>query len=207
MKQLVLSQEKLAKVIESIMGLINSIESKSLRESLVDMLDNSPIGERYFSAPASNRLSYHNCFFGGLAEHSLRVYGNLYKLRNAFAPDISDDSIIFVALMHDLGKVGDINNDFYLPQTSQWHKENQGEYYTHNNDMPYMGAAQRSLRILGQFNVPMTDDEYKAILLHDGQYVPENKNYMHKEGMLGILLHHADVLACKMEKDKWESVQ
>jgi len=165
------------------------------------------LGERFFEAPASNKLEYHNCFVGGLAEHSLRVYGNLTKLCSLFAKDISKDTIILVSLMHDLGKLGTISEPYYLEQDSDWHKENRGEYYKHNLDLEFLNVAQRSLRLLELFHVPLTEVEYKAILIHDGQYVDANKQYAHKESMLGLLTHHADVLACRIEQEKWKSVQ
>ena len=109
--------------------------------------------------------------------------------------------------MHDLGKVGTVNEDYFIGQTSQWHKDNLGIMWKHNTEMEYLGTAQRSLRLLYEFGVPLTDLEYKAILIHDGQYIPENKPYAHKEGMLGLLLHQADMLACTMEHNKCKKMQ
>jgi hypothetical protein len=73
--------------------------------------------------------------------------------------------------------------------------------------MVFFNVAQRSLRLLTQFNVPLTDEESQSILVHDGQYLAENKPYAHKECWLALLLHQADVIACRVEKNKWESVQ
>ena len=200
-----LSEKKLQGVIESILLLIESIEDDELAAGMGRLMDE--VGERFFEAPASDRQEYHNCFVGGLAEHSLRVYSHLSQLAKIFAPEISSDSIILVALMHDLGKLGSIDTIYYLPQDSDWHIEKMGMMYVQNTELEYLGTAQRSIRMLTQFGVPMTDLEYKAILIHDGQYVPANKAYAHREGMLGILLHHADVLACHIEKEKWKAIQ
>lgn len=205
MIQLKLTTKEHAKNVDEFLGLISSITDVKLKAGLMKILET--MGERLFEAPASNKLEYHNCFSGGLVDHSLRVYRNLRLLRDSFAPEISDDSIILVSLFHDLGKVGSVDEPYFIPQTSAWHKEKLGMYYEHNTKIGYLGTAQRSLRLFDQFNVPTTEDEYKAVLIHDGQYIPENKPYAHKEGMLGLLLHQADMLACKMEHDKWESAQ
>jgi len=205
MKQIRMSEAKLQGVIESFLAIIESIESDEVRDALDHLMDE--LGERFFECPAADRLAYHNCFVGGLAEHSLRVYGNLLKLAKMFAPELHPDSLILVALMHDLGKLGSVETIYYLPQESEWHMEKMGQMYLQNPDLEYLGTAQRSIRILGEFNVPMTDLEYKAILIHDGQYVPANKAYAHREGMLGLLLHQADVLACRMEQEKWKAIQ
>lgn len=205
MRQIKMSEEKIKAVMDTFLGLIDSIKDEDVKYGLQGLMDH--MGERIFEAPASHNLAYHNCFVGGLAEHSLRVYGNLRKLRDAFAPDISDDSIILVALFHDLGKVGSMDKPYYIEETNDWQKENRGNYYRHNPDLEFLGGAQRSLRVLGQFGVPTTEEEYKAILIHDGQYIPENAPYKHKEGKLGLLLHQADMIACTVEKEKWESIQ
>jgi hypothetical protein len=201
-----MSTKKLQAVMDTYLGLIASIKNDEVRTGLNKLMEE--MGERLFEAPASHNLAYHNCFVGGLAEHSLRVYGNLMKLRDAYnVSDISDDSIILVALFHDLGKVGSMDTDYYITQDSEWHRENRGDYYKHNPALEFLGGAQRSLRVLGQFGVPTTEAEYKAILIHDGQYIPENSPYKHKEGKLGLLLHQADMVACTVEKEKWESIQ
>jgi len=205
MRAIKLSEKKYKAIIETVMELINSITNENVKKKKKKMMDE--MGDRYFEAPASNKLEYHSCFVGGLAEHSLRVFGNLSKLCHLFAKDISKDTIILVSLMHDLGKLGTREEPYYIDQDSDWHKVNRGEMWKHNLELEFLGVAQRSLRLLEQFDVPMTESEYKSILIHDGQYVEANRQYAHKEGMLGLLLHQADIIATKQEKDKWESVQ
>lgn len=183
-------------------ALLKSITNKDVRESILDMFED--IQERVFSAPASHRASYHNCFPGGLSEHSIRVYNILKNHCENFAPEIPQDSIIITALLHDLGKIGSMTEPYYVPQRSSWHQEKLGEFYTHNDNLMYMGTAQRSLRLLGQYGVNLTEDEYQAILIHDGQYIDENAKYKNKECTLALLLHQADMLACKMEKARYE---
>jgi hypothetical protein len=204
MRRIKMSEEQLKKIMDTYIGLINSIENDDVRNGLNSLLE--VLGERLMTSPASNKLEYHNCFVGGLVEHSLRVFKNLKILTKSFAPEISNDSIILVSLMHDLGKVGTVDAEYFLPQTSDWHRE-KGMDYVHNTEIDYMGSAMRSIRLLGEFNVPTTEQEFKAILIHDGQYIPENRPYAHKEGMLALLLHQADVLACRTEQTKWRNIQ
>lgn len=57
----------------------------------------------YFQAPASTK--FHGCYEGGLAEHSFNVY-KLFKEKNQrFNLNLSEESIIICALLHDLCKV------------------------------------------------------------------------------------------------------
>ena len=91
MKQLRISAKKHQEVMDAFLAIIDSIENKEVKAGLNRLMDH--MGERLFAAPASHNVAYHNCFVGGLVEHSLRVYTNLVKLKKAFAPQLSDDSI------------------------------------------------------------------------------------------------------------------
>ena len=201
-KQFNLTQGDSQKVFQEYVDLVKSMDDK-YSVPLLKMMED--LGERLFFAPASNNLKYHNCFRGGLVEHSLRVYKNLRKAMNAHMPhEDYQDSIKLVALFHDLGKVGSFDEDYFIPQTNEWRRENLGEYYTHNDKLLFMDTAHRSLRWLSHYGVPMTDEEYQAILIHDGQYIEANKRYAHKECMFALLLHQADMLACKQEHEMWK---
>lgn len=180
--------------------------------SLVDKLDDSrksavlnmlnDLGDRLVIAPASHKTEYHSAYPGGLVEHSLFVCMNLLKLVKLFAPNKwSNDTLILVSLFHDLGKVGNEKNDFYIPQDSDWHKE-RGMMYKFNENLEYMTHAQRSLYMLQHYNIPLSQEEYIAILVHDGQYAEENRKYAMKEGMLATMLHQADIISVQQEKEK-----
>jgi len=205
MKQIKFTEEKLEFIIDQFVKMVESISDEKRRTALLTMVEE--LSERLFSAPASPALNYHNCCVGGLAEHSLRVYNNLRKMRDSFCQKLSDDSIITVALFHDLGKLGTVEEPYYIDEDNSWMIETRGVYYKHNMKLDYLGVAQRSIRLLTHYGVDLTEEEYKAILIHDGQYIPENKPYAHKEGWLGLLLHQADMIACRTEQEKWESLQ
>ena len=198
-KQITLTEEQMVKMFDAYIDLVKGAVGEDVTN---DLMDN--IGERLLAAPASAKVNYHNCFPGGLVEHSLRVYKNLKYLAKGFLPNVTDNSLRIVALFHDLGKVGNLEQDYFLPQDNQWRKENLGEYYIHNPNLLYMGGAQRSIFLLNRLGVSLTEVEYQAILIHDGQYVEENKRYAHKESMLALLLHQADMIACKQEQERWE---
>lgn len=205
MRAIKMSVNKLQAVMDSFLALVKSIENEDVRNGLDKLMDE--MGERFFSAPASAKLDYHNCFPGGLVEHSLRVYSNLEILRKNFSPDIPEDSVKLVALFHDVGKLGTRTDEYFLPQDNEWRRNTLGEMYTHNTEMEYFGSAMRSIRLLVEFGVPTTEAEFQAILIHDGQYTQENKPYAHKENILSLLIHQADMLATKTEKDKWKKAQ
>lgn len=178
---------------------INLLSKIGDRASAALLLTDS-LGERLALCPASARRDFHNAFPGGLVDHSLRVLGNAKRLTLAFDWKVKKDSLIIAALFHDLGKVGDVENDYYLPQTESWRVEKNGEEYRYNNDMQYMTVPDRGIFLCQYFGLRLTMDEMLAIKLNDGQYAPENSSYGLKEPLLADVIHIADVISTKQEK-------
>lgn len=157
--------------------------------------------ERLALCPGSSKTHFHNCFPGGLVEHSLRVLKYCNKLVQVYKEEtaISKEEMIFGCLFHDIGKIGDIDNERYIEQTSDWHAK-QGNLYEYNPKMGFLTTPHMGIFILQHFGVHMTMDEMKAILLNDGQYAEANAEYKLKEGDLALLVHQADVMATCQEK-------
>lgn len=158
--------------------------------------------ERLALCPASAKTAFHNCFPGGLVEHSLRVLKNCNRLVQVYKGEleIPKESMIFACLFHDIGKLGSLDQERYVDQTSDWHLK-QGNLYEYNDKMPFMTTPDMGIYLLQHFGVHMTMDEMKAILLNDGQYDDGNRAYGLKEGFLALLVHQADVMATLMEKN------
>jgi len=140
-------------------------------------------------APASTR--YHMNVPGGLVTHSVNVVNTLLALQPVLAPGISPESCVIVGLYHDAGKIGVPGAPYYLPQTSQWHRDKLGQNYIVNDALTHIDIATRSLMIVSRF-VDLTDEEAQAIRYHDGQYVNDNKSVAHKELPLTRLIQFAD---------------
>lgn len=167
-------------------------------DAVIEMCET--FGERLALAPASGRTEHHNAFPGGLVDHSIRVLVNARSLSKALNVQLPTESIVLCALFHDLGKVGNEKEDYYLPQDSDWHREKLGEMYKTNKNLQYMTVPHRGLYLLQKFGVVLTQDEYIAIMIHDGQHCPENKPYSMQEPMLASVLMMADFSATKQEK-------
>jgi hypothetical protein len=185
---------KNAKIVEKIID-----GFKSPRRELVKKMF-SEIGTQFFTSPASSRKDFHGCFSGGLADHSLRVIINLRKIAQALCPDEYDKDVLdFVGLVHDLGKIGDVSKPLYIVNPSEWHRDH-GQLYSINNDLDFMTIEDRTIFLLQKFSIILTNDEFLAIKLSDGQYVESNRKYAMKETSLALLLHSADRFACQEEK-------
>lgn len=158
------------------------------------------LGERLALCPASSRLTFHNAFPGGLVDHSLRVLGNAVRLKSAFSWTAKKESLIISCLFHDLGKVGDEVDDYYVKQKDQYKIDRFGDIFMCNDKMRFMTVPDRSVYLCQHFGLKLTHEEFLAIKLNDGQYAPENAAYALKEPMLADIVHIADVVATKQEK-------
>jgi len=161
------------------------------------------LGERLALCPASGKKDYHNAFPGGLVDHSLRVLGNAMRYAKAFEWTLTRDSLIIGCLFHDLGKVGDHENDYYVP-AEEWRAQKLGELYTYNKDMQYMTVPARGVFLCAHYGLKLTQDETLAILLNDGWVVDENKPYCLKEPLLAHVVMTADYLSTMQEKGAFE---
>lgn len=144
-------------------GLVNRIENPETRTTLNHLCDD--VHDRFAVAPASTRIEYVGCFVGGLVWHSLNVLKAMKALRSSFDLEkkISADSLIVLGLFHDIGKLGNEKNDYYLPQNSEWHRDKLGQMYEVNLEMTAIPIAIRSLWWLNQYNVKLNDNEIYAI--------------------------------------------
>lgn len=193
------SDELAARIVKNWGTFRELLEEVVDREGLTQMLDH--FENRAPFTPASSKLRYHNACPGGLIEHSLRVLTIALKLNEAMGMSYSKEQLILCSLLHDWGKVGDLENDNYVPQESDWHRE-RGMMYTYSDKGLYMDTTDRTLYLLHHFQVPLSKEEWLAIRLADGQYVEGNKSYGMREPNLAHVIHTADRTAALLETDR-----
>jgi hypothetical protein len=128
--------------------------------------------------------------------------------------DFTEEELVFAALFHDLGKMGDGDKLNYLPQTDKWRQDKLAEMYTNNPELDFMLIPDRSLFILQKNGIQVSKNEFLAIRLHDGVFDEANKAYFFsynpasrmKTNIVNIL-HSADFLASKVEYDMHVGLQ
>lgn len=182
-----------------------------VKEMIKHMEDN------YVMAPASGRAWYHNAFAGGYVDHVNRVVQFAMKQKSTYEEmggmiDFTDEQLVFAALFHDLGKMGDGDRPNYIPQTDKWRQDKLSEMYTYNPDLDFMLIPDRSLFILQKFGIKVDQKEFLAIRCHDGVFDKANESYFfsnmessrQKTSIISIL-HTADFLASKVEYDMWKN--
>ena len=171
--------------------------------------------DRIMLMPASHKKEYHNAFPGGYVEHVNRVIKaalELHKVWESFGVDTSTytvEELVFSAMNHDLGKMGDTENEAYLPQTDQWRKEKLGEDYKFNDRLEFMSVPDRGLHLLIQHGISFTKNEMLTIKLHDGLYDDANKPYLiswmpetKPRTSLIYIVHQADLMAARVEFER-----
>ena len=172
--------------------------------------------ERMMFAPASGKEHFHNCHAGGYVEHVIHVTTSALQIKELWEKsgatiDFTDEELVFAALHHDLGKVGDLAEDYYTPNDSDWHRKNQGLVYKHNGNLQYMSVTDRALFLLQHFGISMSENEYIGLMLTDGLYEESNKSYYigyspdrALKTNIAYILHQADMMATHIEFDQWK---
>jgi len=171
--------------------------------------------DRMVVAPASGKEEYHYCYAGGYVNHVLHVVETALEISKTYekvggTKDWTDEELIFSAMHHDLGKVGDLEHDYYIPCESEWHRKNQGSIFVHNPKLQFMSVTDRALFLLQHFEIPMSEQEYLGLKLTDGLYEKANEGYLktyNKDWQLRTnlpyILHQADMMATHIEYDQW----
>lgn len=187
------------KTLELIKKVYKTEDEKVFVPPLLRMIES--LGERYAICPASSNKDYYSAFPGGLCYHNLHVLQWIGRFASIMAPkEYSPETLLKVSILHSIGKIGDWNLDLYLPVQEDWKKKN-GTYYDVNSDIQFMKIPQRSLYLASQYNVPLTQEEYLAILLSEGQNDDENAQYRYRETKLSIILHYANYWAQRLERE------
>jgi hypothetical protein len=184
------------------------------KERVIGMLKH--LEDNYVMAPASGRSWHHNAFAGGYVDHVNRVVEYAVKQSRLYQEmggtvDYTEEELVFAALFHDLGKIGDGDSPNYIPQTDKWRQDKLSEMYTYNPDLQFMLIPDRSLYILQKFGIEVNQKEWLGIRLHDGVFDKANEAYFfsnvessRQKTSIVSVLHAADFLASKVEYDMWK---
>ena len=165
--------------------LIKKLADENISELITEM------GERICLAPSSTHLDRPGCYKGGLVQNALMITSKMKKLNEIYELDIDSMSIIKVGLLHDLGRVGDLEDDLLLDQDSKWHREKLGQMFKYNEDVEKMAISHRTLWLLQSFGINLSREEWVAIQLAQGSHFEENRFYVGSEPSLAIVVQQA----------------
>ena len=168
--------------------------------------------ERIAMMPASHKKEFHSAFPGGYVLHVNSVVDaslKMYDVWSDFGMDKSTftiEELVFSAINHDLGKMGDSEHESYIPQTDKWRQDKLGEDYMHNKKIAFAAVPDRGLFLLQDYGIKYTFNEMIGIQTHDGLYDPANEKYLKSympetkpRTSLPFILHQADMMAARIE--------
>lgn len=172
-----LSKEDLQKNKEKILSLLKSTKREGI-DKVIGYLEKND----FFEMPSS--LHRHHNWEGGLAQHCLGVYDRLRKT----GENLNDDSIILTSMLHDICKIGKI----YKEENGEWNEKREDE-------LQIPGHGDRSVKLLDNIGLDLTEEEKKAIKWHMGGWKIGEKPkedikdfFITKKSDLWRLLHNAD---------------
>ena len=176
---------------EKFIELLKSTKRDGIEE-IINFLEKTD----FFKAPASTR--FHGNYEGGLLEHSMKVYEILkYKVKNSVTDiNVSDDTLIIVALLHDICKANYYKVDFRNAKNErgEWEKV---PYYTVDDTIPY-GHGEKSVMMITEY-MKLTSEEKYCIRWHMGFTEPKELystiSLAYKKYPLALLMHEADLEA------------
>lgn len=210
---MILTAEQIQQNWLRLMGFIEDHISSPRKEKLIEFYEK--YNERLVLMPAAHKKEYHNAFPGGYVEHVNRVITcalHLHELWANMGADITTytkEELVFSALNHDLGKMGDEENESYIPQDDKWRKEKLGEDYKFNDKVAFASVPDRGLYLLQSHGIQYTFNEMLTIQTHDGLYDDGNKKYLMSfmpetkpRTSLPFIVHQADFMAARIEFER-----
>jgi hypothetical protein len=186
-------------------------------EKLLHMYSEEELGMELTVAPASGKLYFHSAYIGGYIDHVMNVcknaIGQMTQFKNNGGTiDFEVEELLFAALHHDLGKLGDGVHPYYIQQESEWHRKNQGSIFTQNGELHYMDVTHRAIWLLQKYDIPFTQKEMLGIMLADGLYNEASKKYFISyteefslKTELPYLIHWADHMSCRIESSEYKN--
>jgi hypothetical protein len=213
------TEEQLKENYEKFLNFIRKAFAKQPErvEKLLHMYSEGELGMELVIAPASGKVQFHSAYVGGYIDHVMNVCKNAIGMVNQYKAsgatiDFEIEELLFAALHHDLGKLGDNSGPYYVEQDSDWHRKNQGSVFKLNPDIHYMDVTHRALWLLQHYGIEFTQKEMLGIMLADGLYNKGNEKYFisYDENFqlktdLPYLLHWADHMSCRIENNEYKN--
>ena len=205
-----LTAEQIQSNWEEFIGNIEKHITGDRKQALLDFY--KKYEDRIILMPASHLDKYHSAFPGGYVYHVNRVVDASLTLSTVWAKagcdmtTFTEEELVFSAINHDLGKMGDEENESYIPQTDNWRREKLGEDYMFNKKVSFASVPDRTLYLLQSHNIQYSFNEMIAIQTHDGLYDEANTKYLKTfmpeqkpRTSLPFILHQADLMSARIE--------
>lgn len=151
------------------------------------------LGVSFMETPYSATNKFYGAFAGGYIDHVMRIGNFMYK-SNKMLPEamqVPTRSIVLVAFFHGIASAVS-----FVPNPSKWHVTNLGQVYTFDDSLVSMTFAERSIKMLVDNGIKLTDEEYQAILNYNKEDDKQSKYFSSTLAQLlkvGIILANEEV--------------
>jgi hypothetical protein len=206
------TEAELKQNYDKFLAIVNKYFTGERLEKLLFMYSDDELGGNLMVSPASGNKNYHNAYEGGYIDHIFNVCKNALKMKKTFEEaggvcDFTEEELLFVAIHHDLGKLGTKEELHYAPNDSKWHIENRGELYKRNEKNSFMAITDRTLFTLSKYGIVINENEYFGIKLTDGLYDEDNEKYYkvydtskYLKSNIQYIMHWADHMSTVIER-------
>ena len=206
------TEAELKQNYDKFLAIVNKYFTGERLEKLLFMYSDDELGGNLMVSPASGNKNYHNAYEGGYIDHIFNVCKNALKMKKTFEEaggvcDFTEEELLFVAIHHDLGKLGTKEELHYAPNDSKWHIENRGELYKRNEKNSFMAITDRTLFTLSKYGITINENEYFGIKLTDGLYDEDNEKYYkvydtskYLKSNIQYIMHWADHMSTVIER-------
>lgn len=194
----------------------NEFSDSDRKDKLHELYNTEPFKEQLRVAPASSVGHFHNAFIGGYCLHVMNVIKfskqlfSFYKA-NGGNIDFELEELVFAAMHHDLGKLGDENGAHFIINEDNWSVQKRNMFFKINPNLQRMDPGTRGFYILSQFGITYSWKEMLGIRLADGLYEDCNREYLLQfneekqlKTNLPYILHSADFMASRIENDDYK---
>ena len=106
--------------------ILNRLEDKNIDNLLEEL------GQRLSLAPANHNNKMYGCYPGGIIVTSTKLAKAMQALNDFHGEPVNIKSVYKVGLLHDIGRLGTLSDDWLLPQDSDWHREKLGNEFKMN---------------------------------------------------------------------------
>ncbi len=179
------TNKNIGELEEELLGLIDSVKHSGLRKLLEEIFTDEKFYEKFVHAPAAK--SMHHAYVGGLLEHTVSVARIASMLAENYE-DIDRDLLVTAALLHDIGKVYELD-----PVTFNYTTE--GKLLGHI--IIGYTVIQNKIKELNLLKEETRINLLHCILSHHGEYeYGSPKKPKTKEA---VLLHLIDMLDSRMQ--------
>lgn len=171
----------LSELKDRLFNLIESIKDKFLKELLYIYFKNENFLSQYFNASAGKL--WHHSYIGGLAVHSVSV-AEICEKTAEIHPTVDRDLLITGAILHDVGKIKELDTDGYIDYTDE------GRLIGH--------IVIQAIDVAGKIDkIPEFPEETKNRIIHmliSHQGEKQKGSPVEPKTLEGIILHYADEL-------------